>query len=290
MRKKGWLVINSFVKHDKFFEIYRMLLTAGEKKGVELELKTTTDLLFEVGSSFDGLEKPDFVLFWDKDIYLAQRLENLGLPVFNSAKAIELCDNKILTAMVLEQAGVRCPKTVVAPKTYEGTGYNNRLFLEKAIALLGFPMVVKEAYGSFGAQVYLVENQEQLYDLVDRIHHKPFLMQEFISSSYGRDVRVNVVGGRVIASMLRHNEMDFRSNITNGGSMAQVEISEAQAQLAIQACEALGLDFAGVDVLFGPGDVPIICEVNSNPHFKSTWECTGVDLSEYIMEHILRCI
>ncbi len=285
--KKGWLVINSFVKHDKFFEIYNMLLAAGEKKSVALELKTTTDLLFEVGSSMEELEKPDFVLFWDKDIYLAQRLERLGLHVFNSSKAIELCDNKILTAMALEQAGVRTPKTVVAPKTYEGTGYNNRLFLERAEELLGFPMVVKEAYGSFGAQVYLVQNREELYGLVDRIHHKPFLMQEFIAESYGRDVRVNVVGGKVIASMLRHNENDFRSNITNGGSMAQVEITEDQAKLAIQACEALELDFAGVDVLFGPEGTPIICEVNSNPHFKSTWECTGVDLSEYIMEHIV---
>lgn len=284
--KKGWLVINSFVKHDKFFELYRMLLASAEKKGVALELKTTTDLLFEVDSAFDSLERPDFVLFWDKDIYLAQRLENKGFQVYNSARAIEVCDNKILTAIALEQAGIRTPKTVVAPKTYEGTGYNNRAFLEKAEQILGYPMVLKEAYGSFGAQVYLVHNRQELYDLVDRLHHKPFLMQEFISSSYGRDVRVNVVGGKVIASMLRHNENDFRSNITNGGTMAQVEITRAQAQLAIDACKAIGLDFAGVDVLFGPGDEPIICEVNSNPHFKTTYQCTGVDLSEYIMEHM----
>ncbi|MBQ7927034.1 MAG: RimK family alpha-L-glutamate ligase [Lachnospiraceae bacterium] len=284
--KKGWLVINSFVKHDKFYELYRMLLASAEKKGAVLELKTTTDLLFEVDNAFDSLEKPDFVLFWDKDIYLAGRLEHKGFKVYNSARAIEVCDNKILTAMALEQAGVRTPKTVVAPKTYEGTGYNNRLFLEKAEQILGYPMVVKEAYGSFGAQVYLVQNRQELYALVDRLHHKPFLMQEFIASSYGRDVRVNVVGGRVIASMLRYNENDFRSNITNGGSMGQIEITPAQARLAIDACNAIGLDFAGVDVLFGPDDEPIICEVNSNPHFKTTYECTGVDLSEHILEHV----
>lgn len=284
--KKGWLVINSFVKHDKFFELYRMLLASAERKGMALELKTTTDLLFEVDSSFESLERPDFVLFWDKDIYLAQRLENKGFRVYNSARAIEVCDNKILTAIALEQAGVRTPKTVVAPKTYEGTGYNNRLFLEKAEQILGYPIVVKEAYGSFGAQVYLVQNRQELDELVDKLHHKPFLMQEFISSSYGRDIRVNVVGGKVIASMLRHNEHDFRSNITNGGSMDKIEITQAQAQLAVDACKAIGLDFAGVDVLFGPNDEPIICEVNSNPHFKTTYQCTGVDLSEKIVEHI----
>ncbi len=288
--KKGWLVINSFVKHNKFYEIYNMLLASGAKKNVELELKTTTDLLFEIGSAMEETEKPDFILFWDKDIYLAQRLEALGLPVFNSARSIELCDNKILTSMALKAAGVRIPKTVAAPKTYEGTGYSNRLFLDRAEEILGFPMVVKEAYGSFGAQVYLAKNREELYALADRIHHKPFLMQEFVSESCGRDVRVNVVGGKVIASMMRHNENDFRSNLTNGGSMKRIEITEQQAELACRACAALGLDFAGVDVLFGPEDEPIICEVNSNPHFKTTWECTGVDLSEYILEHIVNTL
>ncbi len=282
--KKGWLVINSFVKHDKFFELYRMLLAAGEKKGVELELKTTTELMAAVG---EVLRTPDFVLFWDKDIYLAQRLEEMGVRVFNSARAIELCDNKILTTQALVKAGVATPKTLVAPKTYEGTGYNNDLFLKKAMELLGFPMVVKEAYGSFGAQVHLVEDLPQLLQVVEEIHHKPFLMQEFIASSRGRDIRVNIVGGQVIASMLRHNENDFRSNITNGGSMDRVEITEAQAHLAIKACQALGLDFAGVDVLFGSEGEPVICEVNSNPHFKSTYQCTGVDLSEYIIAYIV---
>ncbi len=281
--KKGWLVINSFVKHDKFFELYRMLLAAGEKKGVALELKTTTDLMVAVG---EALQTPDFVLFWDKDIYLAQRLEAMGVRVFNSARSIELCDNKILTAQALVQAGVRTPKTLVAPKTYEGTGYSNQSFLEKAVQILGYPLIVKEAYGSFGAQVHLVEAWEQLLEVVAQIHHKPFILQEFIESSKGRDIRVNVVGGKVIASMLRHNENDFRSNITNGGSMDRVEITEAQAEEAVKACQALGLDFAGVDVLFGPDGEPIICEVNSNPHFKSTYQCTGVDLSEYIVAYI----
>ena len=90
-----------------------MLLASAEKKGAALELKTTTDLLFEVDNDFCSLEKPGFVLFWDKDIYLAQRLENKGFQVYNSARAIEVCDNKILTAIALEQAGVRTPKTVV---------------------------------------------------------------------------------------------------------------------------------------------------------------------------------
>ena len=55
---------------------------------------------------------------------------------------------------------------------------------------------------------------------------------------------------------------------------------------AITAVKAIGLDFAGVDVLFGK-DGPVVCEVNSNPHFKSSLECTGIDMSEKILDYIV---
>jgi ribosomal protein S6--L-glutamate ligase/gamma-F420-2:alpha-L-glutamate ligase len=95
-----------------------------------------------------------------------------------------------------------------------------------------------------------------------------------------------VVGGRVVSAMERYNDNDFRSNITNGGSMRKIEIGEDIKTAAIKACEAIGLDFAGVDILFG-NDGPIVCEVNSNPHFKSSLECTGVDMSEEILDYIV---
>ena len=124
-------------------------------------------------------------------------------------------------------------------------------------------------------------------ELIEGFKEHPFIMQEYIAVSGGRDVRINVVGGRVVASMYRYNDNDFRSNITNGGSMKKYDADPAQAEIAVKACEAIGLDFAGVDVLFGE-DGPIICEVNSNPHFKTTLECTGINMAEHIMAHILK--
>ena len=61
---------------------------------------------------------------------------------------------------------------------------------------------------------------------------------------------------------------------------------EAQAAVALEACRAIGLDFAGVDVLFGPDGMPLVCEVNSNPHFKSSYDCTGVDMSQAILAYL----
>lgn len=284
----GWLVVNSFIDQEKFHSLYAFLKKAAEKKGVRLEIKTGADLLCEIHSSFD-FPLPDFVLFWDKDVYLAQRLEALGLRLFNSAKAVEICDNKILTSLCL-RGKVPLPKTVIAPKTFEGVNYCKKDFLKKAVALLGLPIVIKEAYGSFGKQVYLAKTIEEAEQIIDGLGGKEFLMQEYVRSSHGRDVRVNIVGGKVVSAMLRYNENDFRSNISSGGSMRPITLTAAQEKAALLACEAIGLDFAGVDILFGEQDEPIVCEVNSNPHFESSYRCTGVDMSEHVIEYIQRCL
>ena len=282
----GWLIVNSFVKWDKFSEIYELLLNAGRKVGVSLEMKSSSDIFCSVQSEFSDLELPDFAIFWDKDILLARRLEKMGLRLFNSSESIETCDDKGQTAIALLDGGIRTPVTFLSPKAYPAFGCTDMAFLRKAEEALGYPMVIKENRGSFGQQVHLVNNSYEAERLIASFKEHPFIMQEYIEESAGRDVRVNVVGGRVVASMYRYNDNDFRSNITNGGSMKKYEASEAQAKIAIDACKAIGLDFAGVDVLFGKNG-PIICEVNSNPHFKTTLECTGINMAEHIISHIV---
>lgn len=282
---KGWIVVNSFVNSTKFNELYKFFQRSAKNLNINLEVRTTDSLICSTDDFFSKFDLPDFIIFWDKDIYLAKRLQNLGIPLFNSAEAIELCDNKILTTLALNNK-IAIPKTIIVPKTFDGVGYNNFKFLEKAIDILGLPIIIKEAYGSFGQQVYLANTLTEAKRIFTNISFKDCLIQEFISSSYGRDVRINVVGGEAVASMLRFNNCDFRSNISNGGSMKPFTPSNNQIEIALKACEILGLNFAGVDVLFGDNDKPYICEVNSNPHFKSTFDCTGIDISEKILVYI----
>ncbi|MCM1441414.1 MAG: RimK family alpha-L-glutamate ligase [Roseburia sp.] len=286
---KGWIVVNSFVNSTKFKELYEFFQKSAKNLNINLEVRTTDSLICSTDDLFSKFDLPNFIIFWDKDIYLAKRLENLGIPLFNSAEAIQLCDNKILTTLALNNK-IAIPRTIIVPKTFEGVGYNNFKFLEDAIDILGFPIIIKEAYGSFRQQVYLAKTLAEAKKIFTNINFKDCLIQEFISSSYGRDVRINVVGSEVVASMLRFNNNDFRSNISNGGSMKQFTSTNAQKEIAIKACEILGLNFAGVDVLFGKNDKPYICEVNSNPHFKTTFDCTGIDMSEKILVHIKNSI
>ncbi len=282
----GILVVNEFLHSNKFNEIHSWLLEAGIRQNIHMTLKTNAELLIDINQGVSS-KLADFVLFWDKDVRLAQYLEQSGYPVFNSSKSIELCDDKSLTHLALMNSKIALPRTIIAPKTFDNIGYTNYEFLEQVIDILGFPMVLKEAFGSFGQQVYLVHDKEELLHLIKQIGTKPMLFQQFIKSSFGRDIRLQVVGGKVVASMYRYTENgDFRANLTLGGKMTQHTPTREQQELALRCCELIGLDFGGVDILFGEEEQPILCEVNSNAHFKNIYDCTGVNAADAIIEHI----
>jgi RimK family alpha-L-glutamate ligase len=285
----GWLVVNGFLHSYKFNEIHTWLMNAAEKLNIQMYLKTNAELLVDLPKKrLNHTEREvDFILFWDKDVKLAKRLEQLGYPVFNSANAIGVCDDKSLTHLTLMGEGIPMPRTILAPMTFANIGYTDLSFLKEVANSLGFPMVVKECFGSFGQQVYMVHNEQELVSKVDELGAKPMLFQEYISNSFARDIRIQVVGGKVIASMYRYSDQgDFRANISNGGKMKAYEPTKEQCELAIRCCEIIGLDFAGVDILFDQGENPIVCEVNSNAHFKNIYDCTGVNAADVIMEYI----
>ncbi|MBQ4518971.1 MAG: RimK family alpha-L-glutamate ligase [Clostridia bacterium] len=289
--KTGWLVVNHFLATNKFTEHYDWLREAAEKVNITLSLKTGVELMNEIGNGLLSPEPlPDFVLFWDKDTRLASALEQMGLKVFNNARAIGVCDDKSLTHLAL--AGhIPMPRTICAPMTYPAVGYPDLSFVKQAAEALGLPMVMKECYGSFGFQVYLANTLEEAEELAKKLAGTPFIMQEFIAASLGRDVRLQVVGDQVVAAMYRYNDNgDFRANITNGGKMKAYEPTEEQCKLALSACRILGLDFAGVDFLFGQEGEPVLCEINSNAHFKNLYSCTGVNVAEAILDHIAKNI
>ena len=133
----------------------------------------------------------------------------------------------------------------------------------------------------------MVKDPEELRSKVKQLGTKPVLFQEYVATSFGKDIRLQVVGKQVIASMYRYSaDGDFRANLSIGGRMKAYIPTEDQCELALRCCEIIGLDFAGVDFLFGENDVPIVCEVNSNAHFKNIFDCTGVNAADAIIAHI----
>ena len=200
----GYLIVNAFMKDNKFKDVYDLFLKSFSNTNIKLEVKTNIDLLDILNNHQQFKNKPDFVIFFDKDIYLAQRLEMLNIPVFNSSNSICLCDNKSLTYLELSKKDITIPPTIIAPKTFESINFNNTSFVDKAISKLGLPLIIKEAYGSFGQQVYLLNSKEEILDLIkNKIIYKDFLFQKFIKTSCGKDIRVNIVGGKIVNAIYR---------------------------------------------------------------------------------------
>lgn len=285
--KKGWLVISAYLNAQKYYEIYEYLMRAARQRECELEVVTNRDILVHFARLQQ--EEPDFAIFWDKDVRAAEYLEIHGIKIFNSAEAIARCDDKSLTYLALCNQGIRMPKTIISPLTY-GFEDEKDSFLEDAIKQLGFPFVIKENCGSFGAQVYLAHHREEAHQILDRIRGKGYILQEYIGHAPGKDIRINMVGEEPVAAMLRENKQDFRANITNGGQMSPYIPNEAQIAMAKRVCQVLKLDFAGVDILFGEKEEPVFCEVNSNAHFKNIYDCTGINVADYIIDYVLKRI
>ena len=115
------------------------------------------------------------------------------------------------------------------------------------------------------------------------------LFQEYFDECFGVDVRINVVGGDVKASIKRISESDFRSNLSNGGRAEIYDPTKEEKELAILAASALDCKFCGVDIL-QTKEGPVVCEVNSNPFFINTYNSTGINIAKYILEYLQKNI
>lgn len=282
---QGYLVTNAFMRAGSFARMRDMLLEAAARQGVTLISRTNADFMRTVPQG-----EAQFALFYDKDVRLARRMEQSGLRVFNSARAIALCDDKTLTCLALQEKSVAQPDFLLCPQTFPGVGYGDMAFIKEAGDALSWPMVIKEGCGSFGQQVYLAQNAGEAQQILAAIGAKPVLLQRFIGESAGRDLRLYVVDGQVIAAIERRNHHgDFRANIENGGNAQAYQPTSDECALAVSACRALGLDFAGVDIL--PSRTgPLICEVNSNAHFMGLHSATGVNPADHILSYIRRTL
>lgn len=279
--KDIYLVVNGFLHYDVFDNLYNSLISAFESRKVKINLVKNDQADYILTKKNKGV-----VLFFDKDVLLAKRLEMLGYSVVNGSFCIETCDDKAKTYLALLNK-VKMPKTILAPTKFNIVDYDNFNFLKRAEEILGYPMIVKENRGSFGLQVHLVNDYNQLESLVKSFNHCNFLMQEFIKESSGKDIRVYVVNNKVVASALRYNENDFRSNVAQGGKMQVIKLKKQYEDMAIKACKCVKAKFGGVDLLIDKNGQPLCCEVNSNAHFKGLEQCTKISVSGAIADYII---
>ena len=212
---------------------------------------------------------------------IIRHLERLGVTLINGSNAIDTVKDKLYTQQVLGESNLPVPKTLLV---------RHPIKLEWVEKNLTFPVIIKTLSGSFGAGVFLAEDKKQFKQLLKmaEITKKSYniIVQEFIKDSWGKDLRVFVLNGKVVGCMMRQAvDDDFRANITRGGEGIPYQIDENIEWLGGESARLLGLDIAGVDLLFDNGGYKI-CEVNSSPGFEGMDKFTHTNIAEEIVNFV----
>lgn len=210
---------------------------------------------------------------------IVRQFDMMGIPVLNNAVAIARSRDKLRSMQLLTKRDIDVPTTV---------GVRSPSQLEHALALVGGPpVIVKIPQGTHGVGVMIAETRQALESLLETFWGMGHfvLVQQYIADLRGRDVRVIVIGGKVVAAMRRTPAPgEFRSNLHRGGAAEQLQLGAAYARVAIAATKVMGLEVAGVDVL-ETGAGPKVLEVNSSPGLEGIEHTTRVDVALALIRH-----
>lgn len=202
--------------------------------------------------------------------------------VYSSARALGItrARNKATTLQIMAKKGIPIPETLFSINPYN---------IEDQIRLLGgAPVIIKLQEGTQGRGVILAESKKSAKSIIDTFYQMDtsILMQRYIEEANGEDLRIVVVGGKVIASMKRKSQLDdFRSNVHRGGLTEAVKITPKEEKIAIDASRYLGLGVAGVDIMRAKNG-PVLIEVNASPGLKGIEAATNVNVAKHIIEFL----
>jgi len=235
----------------------------------------------------ERIELPDLVLsrtgagtnYFTRSVM--RQIEKFGIPVYNDADSISRVSDKLLTSQLLVKENLPIPKTILV---------NGDVDIELIEKEVGFPCVVKATSGSKGKTVHLCQTKKDFTSLMSLLSSislkKTMIIQEFVDAQPGTDLRVWVIGGKTVVAMKRTGaEGDFRANISQGGTAELFEITDDVDYLARETARVLGLQIAGVDLLFDK-DSYKICEANSSPGFEGMDRYCGQDMAQRIVDFI----
>ena len=283
----GIIITNQDIGHNAY-KIKRFT-EEGTKLGISLSHYINDGSLAVIRDNNIVIKLPkcDFVIYLDKDIYLARILEKAGYRLFNKADFIKMCDDKMLTNIMCANEGIKMPKTIAGPLFYSPQlDARNLLFLDEVAKELGFPLVFKKVYGSLGLGVYLVKDKEELISLYKENCRQPVQFQEYISSSFGKSLRVLIIDEKVVGAFQRYNTVDFRSNFGSTATSKEYPLKGKYLELANKIAKLFKIEYAGIDFLFGENDEPVLCEINSNAFFEEFEKITKINVAKLFMEMI----
>ncbi|MDD2397116.1 MAG: RimK family alpha-L-glutamate ligase [Tissierellia bacterium] len=271
----GWMIYPKETINNKFGNnAFDWMKESAFKNGICIDIVFSDELIIlnnnnktEFIYRDKSLKFPDFVIMRDYNYTISMQLENLGIRVINSTLSMFNSRSKAVTAQLLVKNNVSTPKFLFTKeKNYEfiHNYFYNRKF------------VMKENEGSQGKGVYLIEDEEEYNNVYYKINDEYFC-QEFIEFSYGMDIRVYVLGDKVLGCVKRISDSSFKSNYSLGGRVEKYELTDSIKEISLSAAKAIGLEFCGIDLLFTK-DSFTVCEVNGNAGFRTITMVSDIDI------------
>lgn len=254
------------------------LIEESKNRDITLDLIGVRDTLCVERTLYNAgrkLQQRDFVINRYKWGKMLTELNRLGTLSYNELSAFEIYVNKFEQRKRLSSDAFRKPKYLLG---HTSTPY------EQLVLHLGSNIVAKGLENSMGREIFLIEKPQDMAQLT-AYGSREWLFEEFIAESYGRDLRVYSVRGQAIAAMIRRSQNDFRANVALGAKTIPYDIDEKLCRIATDIYAQTGLDFVGIDLLFGEDDF-YLCEINVMPGLMGIERATGVNVAGAVMETI----
>ncbi|NBH24807.1 30S ribosomal protein S6--L-glutamate ligase [Lachnospiraceae bacterium] len=248
--------------------------------GIDLMVLGIHDCYVESGDVINRgkqVQKRDFVINRYKWGKIKEALNHLGERSYNPLEAYDRYVNKYEQVSRLRSLEFLIPRYIL------GTSL---LKYGELSSHLGSPFVAKGLESSQGTEIFLIKSMEDYENLKAGYGiEKEWLYEEFITTSVGRDIRLYSIRGNVEACMVRKSKGDFRANVALGGDVASYEITPEIRTIARDIYRQTGLDFIGIDLLFGESK-PYFCEINVMPGIEGIEKASGINIGKRIMETI----
>lgn len=269
----------------------KMLFESALKAGIDFTNICDRHLIFDLGYKKTGINP----LFSKKGVSLVLArsvshtrivpylsiLENYGIKTVNTAVATEICDNKLLTSINLIKNNIATPKTSIA--------FAKEKALE-TIEHMGYPVVLKPVYGSWGRLLAKVNDREaaeallEHKDILGSPQHSIFYIQEYIEKK-GRDIRSFVIGDRTIAAIYRASD-HWITNTAQGGKTSNCIVTDELNTISVASAKAVGGEIVAID-LFETDNGLLVNEINSTMEFRNSIDVTGVNIPQEIISYLI---
>lgn len=280
---KNGLLIYTKEDYEINKEFAQRFTVYGKNYGYNIEIILENDLLYGIkgGRFFFSIKNnenflPDFVINRTRNGFISQVLENLGVRVFNSSLVTFICNDKNKTYLAALKAGIKCLDTYI--------------YTKENLKNAEFPVVVKKPFSHGGRQVYLCNNNIELCDAIGKIDGRFITVQQKLRADIISDIRVFIMGNKVIGAVKRTAVSGIKANLCLGGKISLYDIDKKLQNYIDSLLKITYFDFAGFDFLTENGSEYYFNEIEDAVGSRSLCSLADIDTADEYLKHISKII